>query len=140
MELGDTRRAYKLFLQAAAAGDADAQVAIAYHIETGEFSWLSKADALYWYQQAAEQDSSSALFNLGLNEVEFGEPARALDLMMRAYSFGELDALVYIIELLPYSNRSAEDMAFFSKKLKYALRHGALSESLIARAGAILAL
>lgn len=138
MEQGDVRLAYDLFLRSANEGNADAQVAIGYAIEHGDFHWLDPADADLWYQRAAEQNNMCALYNIGLNKIQRGELVDAFAVMKRAYMAGEQDALVHLLELFRYSGLPAGDDVFFKAKLRTALRRRDVSDDLVPRGRALL--
>lgn len=138
MEDGHVEQAYVHFLQAAQAGDSDAHVAIGYLIESGDFSWLEASTANEFYAMAAEKNNVCGLFNLGLNRLDSGAKAEAAELMARSYHAGELDAMVYLLELFEFLEAEAFQKSELEAKLESALRRGDLSEFVESRAAALL--
>ncbi|MEN4904655.1 hypothetical protein [Luteimonas sp. TWI1437] len=138
MEEGHVERAYEHFLQAAHAGDSDANLAIGYLIESGDFSWLEESKADEFYTMAAEQNNAYALFNLGLNRLDSGDKTEAAELMTRSYRAGEPDAMVYLLELFQFLKVESIQRSELEAALGIALKRGDLSELLESRAVALL--
>lgn len=94
----DYKSALRIWMEAAQAGDAEAQNNVGEIYERGLGDAPNYAAAIIWYQKAADQNYSRALFNLGtLFEQGLGvEPDRlqALNLYRRSWGIGE-DNLIY---------------------------------------------
>jgi TPR repeat protein len=138
MEDGHVEQAYEYFLQAAHAGDSDANLAIGYLIESGDFSWLETSKADEFYTMAAEQNNAYALFNLGLNRLEAGDRAEAAALMAKSYRAGEPDAIIHMLELFEFLEAESFQRSELEAALATALKRGDLSELLESRAVALL--
>jgi len=67
----DYKKAYKLFLEAAKAGDAEAQDNVAILIREGKGTAKNLTEALSWFRKAAENGLADAQYQLG-NMYEFG--------------------------------------------------------------------
>ena len=94
----DYKSALRIWMDAAQAGDAEAQNNVGEIYERGLGGEPNYPAAIIWYQKAADQDYSRALFNLGtLTEQGFGvekDRLKALNLYRRAWGVGE-DDLMY---------------------------------------------
>jgi hypothetical protein len=94
----DLKSALGVWLQAAQAGDADAQTNVAEIYERGLGGPPNYEAALLWYQKAADQKYSRALFNLGtLYEQGLGveqDKLKALNLYRQAWGLSE-DSVMY---------------------------------------------
>jgi hypothetical protein len=94
----DLKTALKVWLEAAEAGDPEAQVTVGEIYERGLGTEPNYAAAAQWYQKAVDQKYSRALFNLGtLYEQGLGVPAdklRALNLYRQSWGLPE-DSLMF---------------------------------------------
>jgi hypothetical protein len=94
----DLKSALGVWLQAAQGGDADAQTNVAEIYERGLGGPPNYEAALLWYQKAADQKYSRALFNLGtLYEQGLGveqDKLKALNLYRQAWGLPE-DSVMY---------------------------------------------
>jgi uncharacterized protein len=94
----DQTTALKIWLPAAAAGDAEAQNNVGVIFETGRGTEPNYEAAAIWYQRAAEKGHAGAQFNLGsLYERGLGVPAdklRALNLYRQSWGIAE-DSLIF---------------------------------------------
>jgi hypothetical protein len=94
----DYKSALRIWMDAAVAGDPDAQNNVGEIYERGLGDGPNYSAAAIWYQKAADQNYSRALFNLGtLTELGLGvekDRLKALNLYRRAWGVGE-DDLIY---------------------------------------------
>jgi uncharacterized protein len=94
----DLKSALAVWLQAAQAGDAEAQTNVAEIYERGLGVAPNYESAVMWYQKAADQKYSRALFNLGtLYEQGLGveqDKLKALNLYRQAWGLSE-DSVMY---------------------------------------------
>ena len=94
----DLKSALGVWLQAAQAGDAEAQTNVAEIYERGQGGPPNYESALLWYQKAADQKYARALFNLGtLYEQGLGveqDKLKALNLYRQAWGLPE-DSVMY---------------------------------------------
>ncbi len=94
----DLKTALAVWLQSAQGGDAEAQTTVAEIYERGLGGPPNYQAAVMWYQKAADQKYSRALFNLGtLYEQGLGveqDKLRALNLYRQAWGLPE-DSLMY---------------------------------------------
>jgi len=94
----DLGTALRVWLDAAKAGDPEAQTNVAEIYERGRGVAPDYAAAVMWYQKAADQKYSRALFNLGtLYEQGLGVPQdklKALNLYRQSWGIPE-DSLIY---------------------------------------------
>jgi hypothetical protein len=94
----DLKSALGVWLQAAQAGDAEAQTNVAEIYERGLGGPPNYESALIWYQKAADQKYARALFNLGtLYEQGLGveqDKLKALNLYRQAWGLPE-DSVMY---------------------------------------------
>jgi hypothetical protein len=94
----DLKSALRVWLESAQAGDAEAQTNVAEIYERGLGGPPNYDEALIWYQKAADQKYSRALFNLGtLYEQGLGveqDKLKALNLYRQAWGLPE-DSVMY---------------------------------------------
>lgn len=94
----DYKTALKVWLTAAEAGDAEAQVNVGEIFEKGLGAEPNYEAAVIWYQKAADQGNKQGLFNLGtMYEQGQGVPTdrvRALDLYRQAWGLPE-DSVIF---------------------------------------------
>jgi len=94
----DYKSALRIWMNAAEAGDAEAQNNVGEIFERGLGGEPNYEAAVTWYQKAADSGNSRALFNLGtLYEQGLGVPEdklKALNLYRRSWGIGE-DNLMY---------------------------------------------
>lgn len=94
----DLKSSLRIWMEAAQAGDAEAQTNVAEIYERGVGTEPNYEAAVIWYQKAADQGYARALFNLGtLYEQGNGVPVdklRALNLYRQAWGLPE-DSVMY---------------------------------------------
>lgn len=94
----DYKSALNVWMPAAKAGDADAQVNVGEIFEKGLGSQPNYEAAVIWYEKAAAQGNERALFNLGtLYEQGLGVPTdklKALNLYRQAWGLPE-DSVIF---------------------------------------------
>jgi TPR repeat protein len=98
-QMGRLRSAFRLFLAAAKAGNADARAVVGQFYDEGVGTSASKDAALYWYRLAYRAGSALAANNLGVIWRERGEVKRALMWFLRALELGDEDANLEIAKL-----------------------------------------
>ena len=95
-EAPDAERAMELYEQAALAGHADAQTALAYRFHTATDDPTQLDNAIAWYEEAAESGQPQAQNNLGLaymlGKGVDRDPVRASEWFSRAASQGNAEA------------------------------------------------
>jgi TPR repeat protein len=96
---GDTRRAFRLWLACAQAGDRGCQLNVGYCYQRGEGVHRNAAKAIYWYRRAYRGGEASAANNLGLLYRERGELRRAIAWLGRAVQRGSIDSALHLGEI-----------------------------------------
>lgn len=92
-DAGNSRQAFKLFLQAAKLGNAGAQLNVGHFYDAGEAVRQNRTNALYWYKQAWKTGQlTSACSNIAQTYAEAGNRRMALHWWKRAIDHGDGDA------------------------------------------------
>jgi TPR repeat protein len=99
LDKGRIREAFRLFLELAREGDADAQVGVGYCYDTGQGVQHSRTDAMHWYRKAVQQGSAAAANNIGTIYRDEGRLRLALRWFGHAVTMGEDDALLELARL-----------------------------------------
>ena len=91
-ELGDHKKAIKVFLKAAALGSVEAQINIANVYNEGDGIKSDFDQARYWYKRAISLGSPEAAYNLGTSYLNRGNARWAKYWLTFARSLGDEDA------------------------------------------------
>lgn len=93
-DIGNLRRAFTLFMQAARLGDRASQVNLGYFFDNGLSVKKSKQMALEWYGKAYHQGDAGAANNIGTVYRDLGRPTKMLWWFRRAAAMGDPDTLL----------------------------------------------
>lgn len=93
---GNLSRAFKLFSQAAAAGDASCQINLGYFYGCGLHMAPDRGLALHWYRQAYRQGEASAVSNIATIYRDTPDYGRMIWWWRAAAGMGDGDALLDI--------------------------------------------
>jgi TPR repeat protein len=116
-DAGDEKVAFKLFLQAAAAGHASAKNSVGYFLDHGLGTRQNAAKAMTWYRKAARQGDLSAYSNIAINYRDEGNAKAAKVWFSKALDKGDASAALELAKLLLKTNRKSD-----SAKAKQYLR------------------
>ena len=96
---GNFRRAFRLFLAGAKAGDKSCQLNLGYLYDTGKGVRRNRSAALYWYKRAYRQRDAPAATNIGTVWRDEGQHKRALSWFRKAVKLGDDEAHLEIAKL-----------------------------------------
>ncbi|WP_224246712.1 tetratricopeptide repeat protein [Hyalangium gracile] len=99
LEKGRLQDAFRIFLEAAKAGDSSAQVNVGYLYDTGQGVSRSRAQAMAWYRKAARQGEAAAANNIGTIYRDEGRLGLAMRWFGKAAAMGDDDALLEMARL-----------------------------------------
>jgi TPR repeat protein len=89
---GNLKAAFRLFLAAAKAGNADCQLNLGNYYSDGKGIQRDPAAGLYWYKRAYRRGVLCAASNIGITWRNEGSPKRALYWFRRAVKMGDDEA------------------------------------------------
>lgn len=98
-DLGNARAAFRLFLIAARAGDANAQSRVGYCYDVGAGVRPNRRAAVSWYMRAYRRGDSCAAHNIGTVWRDAGDVRRADKWFQRAVRLGSDDSHIEIAKL-----------------------------------------
>jgi hypothetical protein len=104
-ESGERSRSIKLFLEAAAQGNCEAQVNLANIYDEGDDVKADFDKARYWYKRAIAGGSPQAAYNLGISYLNRGHARWARHWLHVAKSMGDEDAGEKLGELDAYAGK-----------------------------------
>ncbi len=99
LERGRIQEAFRLFLEAAKAGDSSAQLNVGYLYDTGQGITRSRPQAVYWYRRAVRQGEAAAANNIGTLYRDEGRLRLAVRWFGKAADMGDGDALLKMAKL-----------------------------------------
>jgi TPR repeat protein len=94
LERGRIEQAFRLFLEAAKAGDSSAQLNVGYLYDTGQGVSRSRTQAVYWYRRAVRRGEAAAANNIGTIYRDEGRLRLAIRWFSTAADMGDGDALL----------------------------------------------
>jgi TPR repeat protein len=100
LERGDARRAFRLFLAGAKAGDPDCQLNLGWLYDSGQGVRKNRKRALHWYRLAYGKGSASAANNIGTIFRDDGRLNEAIKWFERAIQRGSEDSHLEIAKIL----------------------------------------
>lgn len=103
-ERSDFKKAFKLFMALAQAGDADAMTMVASMYDSGEGGVYDFDASITWGQKAAKAGSTSALINLGISYRSRGDCKKAKFWFERALDAGDAEAALDLAKLYMVSD------------------------------------
>jgi TPR repeat protein len=98
-DAGDTRRAFRLWLACAKAGDVNCQLNVGYCYDTGRGVRRNVARAMYWYLRAHRRGDACATNNIGILYRERGDIRKAIEWLQRAIRAGSDDSALLLGEI-----------------------------------------
>lgn len=98
-EQGAPRRAFRLFLLGAKAGDLSSQLNLGYFYDLGIGVRQDRQKALQWYRRAYARGDASAATNIGLIYLEQNARQSAIRWFERALKRGDDDSALHLAEL-----------------------------------------
>ncbi|WP_224368984.1 tetratricopeptide repeat protein [Hyalangium versicolor] len=125
LERGQFTEAFRLFLEAAQAGDSRAQVTVGYLYDTGQGVSQSRTQALLWYRKASHKGVASAATNIATIYRDEGRLRLAVRWFEKAAALGDDEALLDMARL--YAG-PLEEPAMARKLLSRVLRAKRASE------------
>lgn len=99
LKRGRLEEAFQLFLKAARAGNARAQLNVGYLYDTGQGVDRSRAQALAWYRKAVRQGEALAAANIGTLYRDEGRLRLAVRWFQKAAAMGEEESLLEVARL-----------------------------------------
>ena len=121
---GQHRKAFRLFLSGAKAGDDSAQLNVGYCYDCGVGTRRNRSAAMYWYKRAYRRGDGSAANNIGTIWRDEHKPKRALYWFRRAVDLGNDGANVEIAKFY----LGERDTARAIRHLEIALKSDRLAE------------
>lgn len=133
---GKLEPAFKLFLEAAKAGDAGAEQNVGYFYDRGLGVRRNRTKALHWYRRAYRHGYPSAATNIGTVWMDSREPRRGLLWFRRAVKMGDDDANLEIAKY--YMQHNSRNLTKAIPFLENVRRSSRVSESSLEEAEALL--
>jgi TPR repeat protein len=99
LDAGRHREAFRLFLEAARAGDRASWLNVGYCFHLGKGVRRSRQRALFWYRKAVSKGDGSAANNIGTMYRDEGRPRLAFRWFLKAVSLGDTDAFLNLAKL-----------------------------------------
>jgi TPR repeat protein len=100
---GNVKLAFRLFLEAAKAGDASCQINLGNFYDEGKGVRRNRAAAMYWYKRAYRRGEATAAHNIGVMWRNEGKHPRALEWFKKSVQLGNaesnLDIAKYYLEV-----------------------------------------
>ncbi|MFL5346518.1 MAG: tetratricopeptide repeat protein [Hyalangium sp.] len=99
LERGRIAEAFRLFLEAAKAGNSRAQLTVGYLYDTGQGVSRSRTQAMSWYRRAVRQGDAAAANNIATLYRDEGRLRLAIRWFEKAAALGDGDALLEMAKL-----------------------------------------
>ena len=96
---GELKKAFRLFLSAAKAGDGSSQLNVGYFYDQGIGVRPNRSFALYWFKRAYRRGDAYASTNIGTIWRDQHKLGRALYWFQRAVDLGDQDANLQIAKI-----------------------------------------
>jgi TPR repeat protein len=117
-ERGEHRRAFRMFLHGARAGDPSAQLNLGHFYDEGIGVRANVEKALFWYRRAYQAGSGHAAGNIGLMLREQRDFAGAIRWLKKALTRGDDDSALHLAEIQATRGHVRDALQFLARVLR----------------------